>query len=198
MGSRLRRREDLPQCSRQLYSKQAFNAQDHEIELELELLRQQLGRQRGLRPLHFVFSNSNQRVRDHDLVGGVRWCRTYLCKLRKSTSYQTPTSYLALADLLIPQGADGNPVPVATVTLAGRSWKLYKGSNGVNQVFSFLPADGKTISSFSGDIVEFVKYLTSNQGLPTSQYLISSGAGTEPTEGSNAKFTTTSYSLVIT
>ncbi|PIA92914.1 Endoglucanase cel12C [Cercospora beticola] len=95
-------------------------------------------------------------------------------------------------------GADGNPVPIATVTLAGKSWKLYKGSNGVNQVFSFLPADGKIISSFSGDIVEFVKYLTSKQGLPTSQYLISSGAGTEPTEGSNAKFTTSSYSLVIT
>ncbi|KAM3420685.1 hypothetical protein BST61_g3939 [Cercospora zeina] len=95
-------------------------------------------------------------------------------------------------------GSDGKPVPIATVTLAGRSWKLYKGSNGVNQVFSFLPANGSNIDNFSGDIVEFVKYLTSKQGLPSSQYLISSGAGTEPTSGKDAKFTTSSYSLVIT
>lgn len=93
--------------------------------------------------------------------------------------------------------ASGKPTPVATVTLAGYSWKLYKGSNGVNEVYSFLPASGSTISSFSGDLKVFISYLTSNQGLSSSQYLISAGAGTEPTSGSGAKFTVSGYSLVI-
>lgn len=87
---------------------------------------------------------------------------------------------------------------MATVTLAGESWILYKGTNGVNVVFSFLRANGQALNSFNADIVEFVKYLTSNQGLPGSQYLISAGAGTEPTSGSNAKLTVSGYSLVIT
>ncbi len=68
----------------------------------------------------------------------------------------------------------------------------------MNVVFSFLPANGATINSFSGDVVDFVKYLTSSQGLPATQYLISAGAGTEPTAGTGAKFTVSSYSLVIT
>ncbi|CAK4034298.1 Endoglucanase cel12C [Lecanosticta acicola] len=93
--------------------------------------------------------------------------------------------------------SSGSPVPVATVTLAGYSWKLYKGSNGVNEVYSFLPATGSIITIFSGDIKTFISYLTSNQGLSSSQYLISAGAGSEPTSGSGAKFTVSGYSLVI-
>lgn len=94
--------------------------------------------------------------------------------------------------------AQGNPVPIATVTLAGIKWNLYKGSNGVNVVFSFLRENRQFLYEFNEDIVEFVKYLTANQGLPSSQYLISSGAGTEASSGSNAKFTVSGYSLVIT
>lgn len=94
--------------------------------------------------------------------------------------------------------ASGNPVAVATVTLAGRSWRLYEGSNGYNYVYSFLPANGASVASFSGDLKVFINYLTANRGLSTSQYLISAGAGTEPTSGSGARFTTSSYSLVVT
>lgn len=92
-------------------------------------------------------------------------------------------------------GADGKPVPVASVTLAGNSFKLYKGPNGSTTVFSFI-ADSQ-ITSFSGDVKTFLSYLTTNQGLPTSQYLTSIGAGTEAFDGSNAKFTVSEYCLVV-
>jgi xyloglucan-specific endo-beta-1,4-glucanase len=90
-----------------------------------------------------------------------------------------------------PISATGSPV--ATVTLAGQSWKLYFGSNGVNKVFSFVAE--KQNQNFSGDLMEFLNYLTSKQGLPKSQVLTSVGAGSEPFSGSKAKLTVSAYSL---
>lgn len=84
--------------------------------------------------------------------------------------------------------------PIATVTVAGHSWKLWYGSNGVNEVYSFTP-NGANVASFSGDLMDFFAYLIKSQGFKDSQYLISVGAGTEPFTGSNAKLTS-SYSLV--
>ncbi|KAI0700315.1 concanavalin A-like lectin/glucanase [Cytidiella melzeri] len=92
--------------------------------------------------------------------------------------------------------SSGQPVPVATnISLAGHTWNLYSGSNGANNVFSFLPTSG-TITSFSGDIKTFLNYLVQHEGVSTSQYLVTAQAGTEPTSGS-ATLTTSSYSLVI-
>ncbi|EMD94846.1 glycoside hydrolase family 12 protein [Bipolaris maydis ATCC 48331] len=90
-----------------------------------------------------------------------------------------------------PISATGSPI--ATVTLAGNSWKLYNGKNGQMNVFSFVAE--KQVQNFSGDLMDFLKYLTSKQGLPSSQILISAGAGTEPFSGSNAKFVTSAFSL---
>ena len=67
---------------------------------------------------------------------------------------------------------------IATPTIAGSTWKLYYGSNGVNEVYSFVAES--EIDSFSADLNDFLTYLTSSQGLSTSQYLTSVGAGTEP------------------
>ncbi|KAI0777698.1 concanavalin A-like lectin/glucanase [Trametes elegans] len=93
-------------------------------------------------------------------------------------------------------GADGKPVPVkANVQLAGHTWNLYSGSNGANAVWSFLPTSG-TITSFSGDVKEFLTFLTQNEGISTSQFLVTAQAGTEPTSGS-ATLTTSAYSLAI-
>lgn len=77
--------------------------------------------------------------------------------------------------------------PVATVTINGVSWKLYKGPNGSTTVYSFVAAS--TTKSYSGDLKNFFTYLAKNQGYPTSQYLLSIGAGTEP-------FTGKSFSLL--
>ena len=62
-------------------------------------------------------------------------------------------------------------------------------------VYSFVAES--TVNSFSGDIINFTKYLNSNQGLSTSQYLQSIGAGTEPFTGSNAVFKTTKYTVTV-
>jgi len=92
--------------------------------------------------------------------------------------------------------SSGSPVPVkSSISLAGHTWNLYSGSNGANQVYSFLPTSG-TITSFSGDLKVFLAYLTSNLGLSTSQYLTTVQGGTEATSGS-ATFTTSSFSAVI-
>lgn len=90
-----------------------------------------------------------------------------------------------------PISATGSPI--ATVTLAGQSWQLYNGKNGNMNVFSFVATS--QVKSFNGDLKEFLTYLTSKQGVPSSQILTSAGAGTEPFTGSNAVFTTTGYTL---
>lgn len=89
--------------------------------------------------------------------------------------------------------ASGNPQSIASPTVAGYSWKLYKGSNGVQTVYSFLPSDN--IESFSGDVNEFFAYLIKSQGFDGSQYLVSIGAGTEAFTGQNAEFTVSGYSM---
>jgi len=95
-------------------------------------------------------------------------------------------------------GADGKPVPLAKgIQLAGITWDLFKGPNGQMTVFSFLPSDGKNIVSFKGDINVFLKYLTQSQGVSANQYLKSVGAGTEPTTGDNAVFTTSKYTVDV-
>ena len=89
---------------------------------------------------------------------------------------------------------------------------MYFGSNGANNVYSFLPTSG-TVTNFSGDINAFLKvslycmstsfvtdpvamqYLTSSQGVSASQYLKTAQAGTEPTSGSGTlKYVVSLYS----
>jgi xyloglucan-specific endo-beta-1,4-glucanase len=83
--------------------------------------------------------------------------------------------------------------PIATVTLAGQSWKLYNGKNNQLNVFSFVAE--KQNQNFSGDLKVFLNYLISKQGLPSNQILTSVGAGSEPFSGSKAKLTVSGYSL---
>ncbi|KAI7308120.1 hypothetical protein KC315_g13508 [Hortaea werneckii] len=91
--------------------------------------------------------------------------------------------------------ASGDAETIATPNVAGYDWSLYKGSNGAQTVYSFLPSDN--INSFSGDVYEFFTYLINNQGFDESQYLVSAGAGTEAFVGQNAEFTVSAYSLDI-
>lgn len=72
---------------------------------------------------------------------------------------------------------------------------LYYGSNGYNYVYSFLPSS--TITSFSADVNAFLKYLTSEQSLPSSQYLTTFEAGSEATSGSDVTLEVSAYSAVI-
>lgn len=79
-------------------------------------------------------------------------------------------------------GSNGQPVPKASnINLAGHTWcvaglctgvlrvidvedrNLFVGSNGANNVFSFLPTSG-TITSFSGDINTFFQVIVAQLG----------------------------------
>lgn len=99
--------------------------------------------------------------------------------------------WLAALGGAFPISASGDPI--ATVTLAGSSWKLYKGKNGSRPVFTFVAT--KKIKSFKGDLMDFLNYLTSKQGVSKSQILQTVGAGTEPFTGTNGKLTTSAYTL---
>lgn len=85
--------------------------------------------------------------------------------------------------------------PIATVTVGGVSFNLYSGPNGSMTVFSFVATS--EVTSFSADLKDFFTYLISNQGVSSSLYLVSIGAGTEPFTGSNAVFTTSAYSVAV-
>ncbi|CAE7187199.1 unnamed protein product [Rhizoctonia solani] len=83
---------------------------------------------------------------------------------------------------------------IGTVTVGGYSWKLYKGTVSTWTVYSFVASS--EITSYSGDLKAFLTYLSSSQGLSTSQYLVGVQAGTEPFVGS-ATLTTSAYTVTI-
>lgn len=85
--------------------------------------------------------------------------------------------------------AQGNAVPVASgVNLAGHTWNLYKGSNNIQVVYSFV-VNGGPVTAFQGDIRTFFTYLIQHQGFDPDQFLVTAQAGTEPFQGRNAKMT---------
>lgn len=61
-------------------------------------------------------------------------------------------------------------------------------------VYSFVAES--TITSFSGDMLEFFTYLVDNQGLSSSLYLIDVQAGTEPFTG-KADMKTSAFSVAV-
>jgi xyloglucan-specific endo-beta-1,4-glucanase len=84
---------------------------------------------------------------------------------------------------------------IATITVGGVSFDLYKGPNGSMTVYSFKAKS--EAQSFSADLIDFFKYLEQSQGLSTSLYLTNVQAGTEPFSGSNAKLVTSQYSVSV-
>jgi xyloglucan-specific endo-beta-1,4-glucanase len=104
---------------------------------------------------------------------------------------------IAVLTSLSNYNAEGKPVPIGSATVAGYTWDVYKGPNGDMTVFSFVPAGGKQINSFNGDVNLFFTYLIKSQGLSNKQFLKSVGAGTEPTLGEKAVFTTKGYSIKV-
>ncbi|MFF5171478.1 cellulose binding domain-containing protein [Micromonospora sp. NPDC000089] len=71
--------------------------------------------------------------------------------------------------------------PVGNTTLAGRSWEVWRGSNGQNNVISYVAPS--PIASLSFDAMEFIND-TKNRGAITADwYLTSIQAGFEPWQG---------------
>ncbi|KAF2705474.1 glycoside hydrolase family 12 protein [Pleomassaria siparia CBS 279.74] len=106
-------------------------------------------------------------------------------------------------EIMIWLGAYGGAGPIsstgsaiATPTIAGTKWNLFKGPNGDTTVFSFVAPSN--IGDFSADLKLFLTYLTTSQGVSTSSVVTSLQGGTEPFSGTNAVFTTSAYTMKVT
>jgi hypothetical protein len=67
---------------------------------------------------------------------------------------------------------------VATTTVGGRSWEVWTGSNGSNDVISFVAPSA--ISSWSFDVMDFVDQAVARGMAQSNWYLTSVQAGFEP------------------
>ena len=87
---------------------------------------------------------------------------------------------------------------IATLTIAGTGFQLYKGphgGNGASTIFTFV-AD-TVQSSYSGDMLAFFDYLVETQGVSSDLFLQSVGAGMEAFTGNNVNFLTTAYEFSV-
>ncbi|GLY21769.1 cellulose binding domain-containing protein [Micromonospora sp. NBRC 101691] len=70
---------------------------------------------------------------------------------------------------------------VGTTTLAGRTWEVWQGSNGANNVISYVAPSA--ISSLSFSVLDFVADVRNRGAITNSWYLTSIQAGFEPWSG---------------
>ncbi|KAG8910148.1 hypothetical protein FRC01_006521 [Tulasnella sp. 417] len=128
-----------------------------------------------------------------DLVADVSY-DLWLSTSPTGTGASSTSSYEIMIWLSTRGGAGPAGSQIGTATVNGITWKLYKGPVSTWTVFSFVAP--YEITNFSQDLLPFITYLTSNQGISSSQYLVQLQAGTEPFIGS-ATLTTTAYSAVV-
>ncbi|MFF7143152.1 cellulose binding domain-containing protein [Streptomyces nodosus] len=81
-----------------------------------------------------------------------------------------------------------------TATVAGRSWQVWSGSNGSNNVLSFVAPSA--IGSWNFDVMDFVQQAVSRQLAANNWYLTSVQAGFEPWQN-GAGLAVTSFSSEI-
>ncbi|GAM41656.1 endoglucanase [Talaromyces pinophilus] len=103
-------------------------------------------------------------------------------------------------ELMIWLGKYGGAQPlgsqIGTANVGGATWQLWYGVNGSQKTYSFVASSQTT--SWNGDILQFFKYLQSNQGFPaSSQYLIDLQFGTEPFTGSQTTLTVNHWSASV-
>ncbi len=81
----------------------------------------------------------------------------------------------------------------ATVSISGASWQVYKGTNGANQVVSFVrTSNTNTVSNL--DIKAFLTYMVGKSWIASNSNLSEVQAGFEITTAGGVNFQTNSYS----
>ncbi|GMF13967.1 unnamed protein product [Phytophthora lilii] len=121
------------------------------------------------------------------ILTNMKYSYSYSGKFVADVAYDLFTSSSATGsneyEIMIWLAAYGDAGPISStgkaitdVTIGGNSFKVYKGPNGSTTCFSFVAT--RTITNFSADLQKFLSYLVRNQGLPSSQYLITLEAGT--------------------
>jgi Glycosyl hydrolase family 12 len=71
--------------------------------------------------------------------------------------------------------------PVGTTTIGGRTWEVWQGSNGANNVISYVAPSAITSWSFS--VLDFVDDVRARGAITDAWYLTSIQAGFEPWNG---------------
>ncbi|MGK5442003.1 GH12 family glycosyl hydrolase domain-containing protein [Micromonospora sp. URMC 105] len=71
--------------------------------------------------------------------------------------------------------------PVGTTTLVGRTWEVWRGSNGSNNVISYVAPSPITSMNFS--VLDFINDVKNRGAITSSWYLTSIQAGFEPWQG---------------
>lgn len=127
-----------------------------------------------------------------DIVADVSY-DTFLGTTASGTASYEVMIWLAALGGAGPISSTGSPI--ATPTIGSTTFKLYKGPNGSTTVFSFVAESEQT--DYTGDLMDFFNYLVTNEGVSSSQFLQSIGAGTEPFTGSDAELTVTAYSTTV-
>ncbi|MGK5520665.1 GH12 family glycosyl hydrolase domain-containing protein [Micromonospora sp. URMC 107] len=84
--------------------------------------------------------------------------------------------------------------PVGTATIDGRSWEVWRGSNGSNNVISYLAPSA--ISSANLNLLAFINDTRNRGAITSSWYLTSIQAGFEPWQG-GAGLAVTSFSAAV-
>ncbi|MEU4776940.1 cellulose binding domain-containing protein [Micromonospora sp. NPDC023633] len=84
--------------------------------------------------------------------------------------------------------------PVGTTTLAGRTWEVWRGSNGANDVISYVAPSA--IGSLSFSVLDFINDVRNRGAITSSWYLTSIQAGFEPWQG-GAGLAVTSFSASV-
>ncbi|MEV4488585.1 cellulose binding domain-containing protein [Micromonospora coxensis] len=84
--------------------------------------------------------------------------------------------------------------PVGTATIDGRSWEVWRGSNGSNNVISYLAPSA--ISSANLNLLAFINDTRNRGAITSSWYLTSIQAGFEPWQG-GAGLGVTSFSASV-
>ncbi|MER6592114.1 cellulose binding domain-containing protein [Micromonospora purpureochromogenes] len=84
--------------------------------------------------------------------------------------------------------------PVGTTTLVGRTWEVWRGSNGSNNVISYVAPSLITSMNFS--VLDFINDVKNRGAITSSWYLTSIQAGFEPWQG-GAGLGVTSFSASV-
>ncbi|WP_405860820.1 cellulose binding domain-containing protein [Streptomyces sp. NBC_00090] len=84
--------------------------------------------------------------------------------------------------------------PIGTATVGGRTWQVWTGSNGSNDVISFVAPS--TIAGWSFDVMDFVRETVSRGMAQNNWYLTSVQAGFEPWQN-GAGLTVDSFSSAV-
>ncbi|NBE81700.1 GH12 family glycosyl hydrolase domain-containing protein [Micromonospora rubida] len=71
--------------------------------------------------------------------------------------------------------------PVGSATVAGRTWEVWRGNNGGNNVISYLAPSA--IPSMNFDVLDFINDTRNRGAITSSWYLTSIQAGFEPWQG---------------